>query len=199
MNVGHTVSDLGFKLVPNMGDPKMKFLHLFLSAVRRPQSAHPSDHKKLLLTLSLSDIRPGANTLYRIDPTMRTWPAKLRATSDTILAARHCRTADGLKFLLLFRTAPQISERRYYVKCKKHSYKTWKICGNWKTHKNICRELWMCQLWMHCGPFLLEKKWNWRIHISWLWSDQSMNSLRKNQASKHKRHCYLLALKGSLT
>ena len=35
-----------------------------------PPSTHPSDRKKLLLTLSLSDVRPGAKTSYRIDPTV---------------------------------------------------------------------------------------------------------------------------------
>ena len=39
-----------------MDDPKNKvFTSLF---VRRPLSDHPSDHKKLLLTLPLSDVRP---------------------------------------------------------------------------------------------------------------------------------------------
>ena len=111
-----------------MGDPKMKFLRLFLSAVCR-MPIRPN-HKKLFLTLSMSDVRPGANTvgsilydIYTLGQNTLGQNALGQNTLGQIYVKRsflwsvgpsvggesdgkgHWRTADGRKFLLLFRTA----------------------------------------------------------------------------------------------
>ena len=53
-----------------MGGPKNEvFMSLFL---RRPPSAHSSDHKKVFLTLPLSDVKPGANTIKWVGPILYT-------------------------------------------------------------------------------------------------------------------------------
>ena len=104
--------------------------------VRRPPSAHPSDHKKLLLTLFLSNVWPGANTVGSILYNVYTLGqnalgqncigprsdvgCRTRAMSGEVFYGRTVRrsegsrmakgivgrqTADGRKFLLLFKTA----------------------------------------------------------------------------------------------
>ena len=96
------------------GDPKTKFLLLFLFAVRPP--VRP---KKFFLTLPLrptSAIRPGANTagpiLYDVYTLGQNtvWPQVGRRTgamSGEVFNGRSegSRTADGRKFLPLFRSA----------------------------------------------------------------------------------------------
>ena len=105
----------------------MKFTSLFVRRPPiRPPSAHPSDHKKLFLTLSLSDVqRPTWCQSYticigpRLDIGCRTgamsrevfYGRSVRRSegSRTAKGIVRRRTADGRKFLLLFRTAQFIT------------------------------------------------------------------------------------------
>ena len=79
------------------GDPKIKFLRLFLSAVK--PSTHPSDHKKFLLILSLSDVRrPTWGQYSGVNP-IRCLHFRAKRFRAKHFRAKHFRAK------LLFRTA----------------------------------------------------------------------------------------------
>ena len=98
-----------------------------------PPSAHPSDHKKLYLTLLLSDVRRGANPIQMfiillirgaqgtIRGALKEAPSRGRRAEDggrTTKGKGGRRTADRRKFLLLFSNTLRLCVFRFFVCCQ---------------------------------------------------------------------------------